>query len=216
LRQSIEVRLGTAERAINGALRDAELAAILVQWGIATERLQQGQQLRQHAMELCQRQHTSYATLAAASNAHEAALRAARTIHGDHVGVARLAFKRNPGMQQKLDIRGTQKDSNDGWLGQARQFYAVALADQFVQQQLAEYGLTQEKLALGSQQVELVSARKTEWQHYKGEAQEATKLRDEALKELDVWLRYFCTIARMAFQRQPGALAKLGLVARAS
>lgn len=216
IKRNIETRLGVAERAIQGALRDEELSGLLASWGYNAKRLQEGQLLHRQVIQLMQRQQVQYGTLTAASSAHNAALRLARTIYGEHAALARIAFKHNHGMLEKLGLTAGYKQSIDGWLAQARHFYAVALAHEGVQQACSQFGLTLEKLQQGSQQVELVCTRKIEWQQQRGVAQRATKERDQALGALDTWMNSFRSIAHIALHQRPGLLTKLGLVARSS
>jgi len=69
------------------------------------------------------------------------------------VKIARVALKSDRGARQKLDLDGKRKVIISGWIIQAKQFYANALADAGITAKLAEFGITAEKLQSGQQQV---------------------------------------------------------------
>ena len=77
---------------------------------------------------------------------------------------------------------------------------------------MAGYGITEEKLTAGqilAKEVENATNRqKTEM----GEAQEATRLRDEAADTLQAWYSNFIAIARIALEDKPQYLEMLGIV----
>ena len=71
-----------------------------------------------------------------------------------------------------------------------------------------------QELAQTQAMIEAMSSAK---QHYKsliGEAQMATQQRNAALKDLDVWVRKFTKVARIALEEQDQLLEGMGLLVR--
>ena len=130
------------------------------------------------------------------------------------IGCRRVAFKKEPGVATKLALNGRRKESFSGWLEQANLFYDNALANPDILNGLAKFGITEEKLQAGKTQVEELAALNAAQEKEKGEAQQATKTRDEALDALDDWLEDFLAIAEVALADKPQFLEALGVRVR--
>ena len=126
-----------------------------------------------------------------------------------------MALRDDRGAAQKLDLAG-RKRTRAGWLLQAQQFYANALTDSAIVEQLAAYGITQERLAEGQRQVAAVAAGNVARRSQQGAARQATATRDAALAALQRWMRDFVAIARVALADQPQLLEKLRAVVASS
>ncbi len=124
--------------------------------------------------------------------------------------MARVALRGDRGAAQKLGLHARQQTTQAGWLLQAQQFYANALADAMIPGALAAYNLTRGQLAAGQAQVVAVAARAVVQQAARGAAQASTYARDAALQALNDWMRDFRAIARIALADQPQRLAQLG------
>jgi len=124
--------------------------------------------------------------------------------------VARVALRGDRGAAQKLGLHARQQTTQAGWLLQAQQFYANALADAMIPGALAAYNLTRGQLAAGQAQVAAVAAGAVVQQAARGAAQASTHARDAALQALNDWMRDFRAIARIALAEQPQRLAQLG------
>ncbi|HEX9372025.1 MAG TPA: hypothetical protein VF897_13510, partial [Roseiflexaceae bacterium] len=214
-RTSIEKQLTLAQVAINNALGDPSLYAALSAYGYNADRLQQGYALREKVRALHQRQKGEYGDLFRATDALEAAQRQAHDTYMRYVKVARVVLKNDRGAQQKLNLSAQRKRNLSGWLEQAQQFYTNALADSGILDSLAEFGITQALLEAGRRQMDVVGASDAQRRQCKGAAQDATRLRDEAVAALEAWMSDFMQIARVALQDRPQFLEKLGLAATA-
>jgi hypothetical protein len=213
-RTSIEDRFKLAQIAIGNALADPTLLAALTTYGYNADRLQQGNVLREQAWKLYQQQKGEYGELSAAKDALETAQQQARTTYMHYIKVARLALKHDRGASQKLDLTSGRKRPQAKWLAQARQFYTHALSDAAILGKLAECGITQAMLEAGQRQIEAaVQCEATRWQ-CQGAARDATKMRDETIAALDTWIADFIKFARLAFERRPQLLEKLGIKKR--
>ena len=129
-----------------------------------------------------------------------------------HIKVSRVAFENDRAAYHKLDLGGKRKVSLSGWLAQSKQFYINALADSNVLAELAEFCITQTKLEAGQQLVNETEAANADQKKEKGEAQQATIDRDEAIDNLEGWMSDFIAIARIALEDKPQLLEKLGIV----
>jgi hypothetical protein len=209
--KSIDSRITTARVAINGMLADSALQARLAAHGHDAARLQQGQALLLRAEQL---QRQQQAQSSAAVGSYEAYAVALKQLYRDYIkqlAVARLAFKEDRAARQKLALDGRRKEAGRVWLGQARQFYANALNDEALLQRLGQYSVTRAGLEASKQQLEAVERQTMLRQQKRASAQHSVKLRDEALQELEAWMRKFRRVAQLALEDEPGMLAHLGV-----
>lgn len=211
---SIDQQLAAAQLALSNARSDGDLSGPLAAFGYDAERLAAGWALYETAAATQQRQTQEYGEQYTASDALTTTWEAAQAEVSRYVKVARIALKAERGAAAKLALDGPRKRSLAGWLAQARQFYANALADAGVLTALAQFGVTQEKLAAGQAQVAVVEGLAAAQKKETGEAQQATEKRDAALEALDMWMGDFVAIARVALEENPQWLEKMGVLAR--
>jgi len=211
---SIDQQLAAAQLALSNARSDADLSGPLAEFGYDGARLDAGWALYEAAATAQQRQTQEYGEQYSASDAFTAARETAQTDYGRYVKIARIALKGERGVNAKLALDGARKRSLAGWLAQANQFYTNALADTSVLAALAQFGITQEKLAAGQTQVAGVGSLAAAQKKETGEAQQATQVRDGALEALDEWMGDFLAIARIALEENSQWLEKMGILAR--
>ena len=212
--QSIDSRLLAAQVATTNSLNDAEIQGYLTPFGYDTVRLEEGKALYETALALHQKQKVEYGEQFAATDARDAAQNNADAEYMRFVKIARVALKNDRAAAQKLGIDGRRKQTFSGWLSQVKQFYANALPDADILSKLAGYGVTPEKLQAGQQLTDEAEAANAAREKEKGEAQQATKDRDEAVDIMDEWMSDFKKIARIALADKPQLLEKLGILER--
>lgn len=195
---SIDAQLVAARIAIEMVLGDAGMQARMAAYGYDAERMRAGRALHERALALHQQQQAGYGDRYAATDARNAAQTQAHTIYMRHLTVARVALRNDRGAAQALGLASTRKTGRAGWLGQAQQFYANALADTTIALRLAPFGATASQLRDAQGLVASVAAKLVAQQAAREAALALTRQRNAALDALHAWMRDFRAIARIA------------------
>ena len=198
--QSIDAKLAASLLALSNAATNTEIAALLAGFGYDAARIAEGQALYETVLAAQVAQKQEYGEQYQATRTFDGAWKTANQAYMQLVKIARVAFKGDPNATSVLAISGDRKDSYSGWLDQAQQFYLSALDSADFQTEMARFGVTLEKLQDGKALVDILVSAKTTKENEKGEAQQATKIRDAALDALDDWMSDFIAIARIALQ----------------
>jgi len=209
---TIAERLLAAQVAIGNALTNTQIQDYLAEYGRDLIYLQTGQTLYQAALDADLQQKAEYGDQYAATDELNRLWKEANQTYMRYLKVARVAFKDDRGVAAELGLDGRRKQTLSGWIVQARQFYSNALANAAILSKLAEFSITQEKLLAGQSQVGAVEVANQAQEKERGEAQNATQLRDAAMEALDEWMSDFVAIARVALEAEPQLLEILGIV----
>jgi agmatine/peptidylarginine deiminase len=121
-----------------------------------------------------------------------------------------VALKNDRGAEQSLGLTGRRKDTFAAWVEQALRFYGNLGRNQSFRDALAEFGLTQAKLDAALAKAQNVLVLNTTQEDEKGEAQQATVTRVQAMDALDDWMHDFKEMAFVALEDQPQLLESLG------
>ena len=199
-RLSIDEKLAASQLALANAADNAEVGALLAEFGYDADRIAAGQALYDAAQTAQVTQKQEYGEQYAASQAVTAAWDAANRSYMQQVKVARVAFGKDPNAATALGIAGGRKSAYPGWLEQVQQFYLTALENTDFQTRLAHFGITQEKLQNSKALVDAVVAARQAQGTETAEAQGATQTRDAALEVLGDWMSDFIAIARIALE----------------
>ncbi len=211
--ETLAEKLLSAQVAIDNAISNVEIKALLAVYGYDETRLAEGKALLDATNQLQQIQQKEYGDQYEATNALTAARTLANNDYMRFIKIARIALKNELAIAQKLDLNGNRKKSLSGWIAQANQFYLNALSDTTVLTKMAGYGITQEKLEAGKALIEDIELKNASQEKEKGEAQQATKDRDKSADDLFEWVADFIVIARIALEEKPQLLEILGIYA---
>ncbi len=209
-RQTIDERLLTAQVAIDNARSDAGILAALDVFDYDEKRLDAGKALYDEARVLVSRQKAEYGGQYEATAAVQAAWDEGKATYMRTFKVARMALKDNPKARAALMLGGGRKRNLAGWLEQTTVFYANLMADASLMAAMGNFGYDQARLEAERALVQAVVEANLVQEKEKGEAQEATQLRDAKLDELDQWMADFKAIAQLAMEENPQWLEKLG------
>lgn len=210
---TIDGALLFAQNAISNSLNQPLLKPFLEEYGYTAERLNQGEALYNKASEANSAHKKEYGEQYEATYELDETKAKAGKVYMKHLKVARIAIGKEPGPVNALQLAGTRSRTLSGWLSQAKAFYTNALNDPLILEALGEFMITGAKLKTGQKLVLECEAKYSKQLKEKGEAQDATSIRDKAMDELDKWMSEFTGIARIALEENPQYLEMLGIVA---
>lgn len=210
--QTIGSKLLFAQNAVANALNVPEASEALALFGYDKKRLKEGEVLYLKASELQAKQVKEYGEQFVATDALNLARALANKDYMINLKIARVALKGERGASESLKLTGSRKESLSGWMEQAKAFYANAISTPNIIMALSRFGVTREKLESGQALIAEVEVKLNAQLKEKGEAQAATKTRDEAFDALQDWMSDFVAIARIALEGQSQHLEVLGLV----
>ncbi|MEL4896912.1 hypothetical protein [Crocosphaera sp. Alani8] len=216
IREKTDLFLYRAHVAIDNALTFVEIQTYLNQYGYTKIKLQEGQKLYNIALEACQKQQQEYGQQMSSTETVNTMWKKAKESYMRCVKISRVAFKNNTGVARALGLNGERKKTLSGWLNQAKQFYQNALNDPEVLKKLTEYGITKIKLEAAQNDTDDLETASLMQEKGKGDAQNATQFKNKALTNLQLWLRDFIAIAKIALETEPQLLEGLGILERSS
>lgn len=210
--KKIDELITKAGLAINNSLKYDDLQQMLAVFGYTAEKLGEGKALLESAVTLNILHQKEYGEQYQATDDLRVKSEEARTPYITFIKIARVAFAREPGAWTALGLSGERKESYSGLLAQFNQFYTNLKSNQAWLAKMASFGITTEKLDAGDALVKEVEEAMNRQKVETGEAQEATRLRDEAADTLQEWYSDFIAIARIALEDKPQYLEMLGIV----
>jgi hypothetical protein len=209
---TIDAKLLNAQVTIDNALGNSAISEAVANFGYNKTKLLAGKALYETALKLHNRQKVEYGEQYAATSELETALSKADKMYMVHLKVARIALRKQISAAEALRLNGQRKKTYSGWIEQTTLFYENALASAEIKAALAGFGIDLVKLKAGEAAVNEVRSLLAAQLKEKGEAQAATKARDEALDALMEWFSDFIVIARIALENDPQLLEILGIV----
>ena len=124
--------------------------------------------------------------------------------------LARLVFKNSTHAQGALLLSGSRKLTISGWIEQATVFYKNLLEDPALIAAMTAYNYDGIKLQAEADLVQVVVDANAVQEREKGQAQEATELRDAKMDELDEWVADYKVIVQIAFDDAPQKIEQFG------
>jgi hypothetical protein len=196
--------------AINNS-NHAEIAPVLTTYGYSVTAINEGKALYEIAMALQKLQIKEYGEQYTATEKLTQAITDASGEYKKHVSIANVAFRNQKGLLSEIAALGERKKTQAAWITQANTFYKNLMTKPDYITAMTQYGQTAALLTAAANKfkdvADLYDARQTE----AGEAQTATKARDNAIADLDVWYNDYSDIAVIALNEKPELLEILGL-----
>ncbi len=207
---SLSSKLGSAQSAIYNAMEIPSVQEKVSKFGLTLKRLQEGNAIVNKAIMLHNTKHDIYGEKQEVASQLYTQENDTSKRFRKHVETVKLVFREDEATLAKFRISSISK-KKDEWQLQANYFYSKAI---LYVDKLAKYQLPQEELAQNQASVEALIAIRNRRLQMKGEAEEATQKRNEAMKELNEWMKEFRAIARIALKDSPQLLEALGIVVK--
>jgi hypothetical protein len=208
--RSIDQRLLDAQLAIDNSLNNPVILDAVTLFGYDQARLQAARALYDEVQALVAAQKREYGEQYEATAVVQSAWDTADLAYKNALKIARIVFRDSVKAQAALQLGGSRKKSLSGWIGQATTFYTNLLNNPDLLAAMTPYTYDQAKVTAEFALVQAVVNANAAQEKERGEAQEATKVRDAKLDELDQWLSDYKAIASVALTDSPQRLEQIG------
>lgn len=210
--QSIDGKLLFAQNMIENGKNVPDILAAMTDYGYDKAAMKEAKALFDRTSELHTKQKKEYGEQYKATDEMQLAKANANKAYMRHVKLARIALSKDRGAYETLQLSGDRKQTISGWIQQAKAFYTNALASEDYLAKLAKLNISKATLEAGDAAVKDVEAKRNKQFKEKGEAQNATVIKDESLEELSAWVSRYTEIARIALADNPQYLEMLGII----
>ena len=209
--RSIPEQIKEARMLINNSRQHPGIKQALVDFGYPIKNLEKGQARLEHFLLLQRAKRQNYGAKLNATEAVVTELQQIKNTYDEHLTLARLAFKQNRGLQETLGLTDAYPPRRAALVEQIANFYEQLLPQH---KAVARYGLTRAEIEQAQASVAAFVQSQQQQMQRKGEAQAATQARNQALKNLQQWVRGYRAIVRVALADDPQLLEVLGLLVR--
>jgi hypothetical protein len=194
--------------------QDPEIFPYLNSMGIDNDHIENGKQLFNNVTELEQNQKKEYQAQDLAYDNYQGAKENCENFYKKTLKIVKMASRADSNLQDRIKIKIARERSIEAWIRQAVEFYNLLLNETSFLENIAKYGLTVEKLTTQKDDIATLQNIRNEAMSGKGQAQEATSLRDKKIEELDDYCYELKTIVTIALEEHPQLLEKLGIIVK--
>ena len=202
--------LDAALLAINSIEKEASVRQQMEAYGLTTERLGEGKNLLSNATYTRQQKDTCYNIQWELRQQINARLEAVQEQFGEHLRVARIAFRKEPTLLHTLRI---ERVAPKGWpsVRQAAHFYQQLQVHKL---SLAGYQVSAKELERAASDTHELLSLRQERIRQKGLAESSTEAKNRAFQALRQWVSECRNIARLALKDNPQLLEGFGMTVR--
>lgn len=200
-----------AQRYVDNATAHPEIQKKMNALGFSARRILEGSTLLDAARAGQIDKHEKYSERQQLSERVKTDFQQARQLFEEHVRIIRFAFRHEPALLQSFNVQRVSRRI-ESWLLQASECYRMAARHQEV---LEASGLSAAEVGQAAAGIEAIMTMRNQRMRCKGDAEEATRLRNASMKALKLWMRDFRVIARIALRESPQLMEALGMVVKA-
>src|SRR5690606_35134764 len=201
-------------RALIFNCRNEEIAAELATQGVDAEFLDEGDARYNEVMGLMEVQKKEYQEEREAYDIYFAKKDDVEKAFQNSRDLVRELSRNDPDLQNRLKFSPMSRLPLGDWIQAGIDFYDGLLRESALLQRLAHCNVSVERLSNEKQELEDLRQLRTRAMVEKGQAQEATRLRNQKLEELEDYCRLLKTLAGLALQGRPQLMESLGILVR--
>jgi len=198
---------------LTGIKDDIEAINLLTAFNYDGSTIETGLNVHTIAAELESRQILIHGELLNTGNEFKSLYNAARIQFNDYRKLIDLEYdSREDNPLRALANDCIYEKGKYAWLKKAKEYYYYVLKSDSLISRISIYNLTRERIEAALNNVAAVETAKAKYFRLKGDAEEAIRKRDHALRELETWMKKLISVCRIAFKDHPQFLEKLGIL----
>ncbi len=210
--KTIEEEIGEKRLIINGINQNPEITVRIEPYGYIAEKRQEGMDLLTAAEQSVQMQKVEYSEQYVASNAFQEARTIAEADLNRLRKICKHEFQDNTDAWQLLRLGEIPPRNFEQWMTYSEYFYTTLLNNESLQTPLLRFGCTVENITADYDSSKDLNNLRQSMKTETGDAQRATKLRDEKLDALKTYTDDLVFILKLAFEGDDAQLLeKLGI-----
>jgi len=194
--------------------RKPEIATLLQSYGIDSTHLENGVNLYNSVITATENQRREQQEEGLAYDNLYVSKDDFATRYKKTLKISRMASRSDANLQNRLKVNAPAERTIEGWILQVVDFYNRLNNEPDFITVLNKYGITSETLSQEKQIAENLRLLRNEAMSEKGQAQEATRVRDVEIEKLDDYCYELKTIAKIALENKPQLLEELGILVR--
>ncbi len=132
----------------------------------------------------------------------------------EHRSYARVGFRLNGSIREKLAISGPYPVIYAKWIDAASNFYEMLAGRPDLLEKLGRFSITEKEVREALQMIDEVKSAYTFHTNLKGDSQNTTDLKVLAMEKINNWMRDFYEVSRIALRHEPQQLESLGIVVK--
>src|SRR5690554_576405 len=203
-----------AYRALISNSRNEELGPMLATYGVDAAYLDEGEALYQETMRLMELQRKEYQEEREGFDLFFARKDGVEKNFQNTRDLARELSKNDPDLQDRLKFSPMSRLPMGDWIQAGIDFYDSLLRESAFLERLARFNVAVDRLNNEKQELEALRQLRARTLVEKGQAQEATRLRNQKLEELEDYCRLLKTLAGLALEHRPQLMESLGVLVR--
>lgn len=209
IQRSIASQFASARVMIRNAKNHPVIQQKLAEWGYSQQHMLQGTVALEELEAVQQEQEECYNTKSNIDRNWRTQLASLRKSYAEHRAVAKIVFRHQPELLQRLRLHQPMPRRQPDWVMQTRAFYRVIVSESKEMQKL---GIKAEDLTQTQATVNALLNLQEQRLQCKGDAESATQKRNEVRAKLRAWQQEFIRMAKMALKDDPQLLEVLGIV----
>jgi hypothetical protein len=191
---------------------DPQVASLLHTMGIDAGYIKQGQELYNKTMQLVSQQKKEYQEQSLAFDKFHVEKDEATASFNRTFKLIRVLSRNDKNLQDRLKLHNGKAYAIEEWIENSMDFYNRLKNETDFLAKIAKFKITAARINTEMKRIEDLKQLRNQEILEKGQAQEATRLRNEKLEELDDYCAELKAISRMALEEQSQLLEKLGIV----
>lgn len=194
--------------------RNPEIAPSLANFGIDAAYLDKGEAIYKDTIRLMDLQKQEYQEERAAFDMYYAQKDEVKKMLKKTRSLVKALSKSDPDLQSRLDFTPLSELRINDWIQAGIAFYNSLLLESVILEELAKYNFTTERLIAEKQELEGLLQLRMQSALEKGQAQEATRQRNQKLEELEDYCSVLKAVVTIALADRPQLMESLGILVR--
>lgn len=201
--------LETYQIVLQNAENIPEIAETITEMGYDGESILEGKKILAEALNAYNKNRMNVNSTSAAYSIFSGNMKLLEGIYRVHRKKAKIVFKKDIMISQKLAIVGAIPLSYVKKLETIKKFYRVVSSEEEIQSELSRLKIIPEDISYAQTLIQELEASRISYLKEKGESQDATIIKDAAFAKMKNWMSEFYAVAKIALKDKPQILESL-------